>query len=233
MPQVLQAGARYLAALDYARRGLLVVPLHYAVRDRRTTAVACSCGEPACARVGAHRCPPTGRRRHHRPHPAHLVVAALDANVGLATDQLRRPDRARLGRRRRPLVGGRPGLRRPARWCGPAATPGTSSSPWRAWPAPVGAGQGRVAGLGWLGGGPCPATTPAAPWPPGCATSPRCPTCHRPSPSGWSRSARPSLSPTSTPKLASRYSVRGHTRVRFIPLQPEDPATKANDRRSA
>ena len=44
MPQVPQAGARYLAALDYARRGLPVVPLHYAVRSRRTTAVACSCG---------------------------------------------------------------------------------------------------------------------------------------------------------------------------------------------
>ncbi|HET9559785.1 MAG TPA: bifunctional DNA primase/polymerase, partial [Actinomycetota bacterium] len=60
MPQVLQAGARYLAALDYARRGLPVVPLHHAVRNRRTTAVACSCGEPACARVGAHPLPSHG-----------------------------------------------------------------------------------------------------------------------------------------------------------------------------
>ena len=82
-----QAGVRYLAALDYARRGLPVVPLHYVVRTRRTTAVACSCGEPACARVGAH------------PLAAHGAADAStdpmrltwwwrrfpEANVGLAT----------------------------------------------------------------------------------------------------------------------------------------------------
>ena len=82
-----QAGLRYLAALDYARRGLPVVPLHYVVRTRRTTAVACSCGEPACARVGAH------------PLAAHGAADAStdpmrltwwwrrfpEANVGLAT----------------------------------------------------------------------------------------------------------------------------------------------------
>ena len=80
-------GARYLAALEYAGRGLPVVPLHYAVRNGRRTAVACSCGEPTCARVGAH------------PLAAHGAADATtdpirltwwwrrfpDANVGLAT----------------------------------------------------------------------------------------------------------------------------------------------------
>jgi hypothetical protein len=80
-------GARYLAALDYARRGLPVVPLHYMVRSRRTTVAGCSCGEPGCARVGAH------------PLPAHGAADATtdpirltwwwrrfpEANVGLAT----------------------------------------------------------------------------------------------------------------------------------------------------
>src|SRR4029450_4722728 len=83
-----------------------------------------------------------------------------------------------------------------------------------------------------------PAPPPAAPCPPRCpASTPRCPTCHRPSPSGWSRSARPSPSATSsTPKLASRYSVpwQIHSRVfgsyRF---SQRIQATKANDRRSA
>jgi Bifunctional DNA primase/polymerase, N-terminal len=87
MTKVTQAGARYLAALAYARRGLPVVPLHYAVFGGRPTAVACSCGEPACARVGAH------------PLPAHGAADATtdpvritwwwrrfpEANVGLAT----------------------------------------------------------------------------------------------------------------------------------------------------
>ena len=82
-----QMGARYLAALDYARHGLPVVPLHYAVRNRRTPVAACSCGEPTCARVGAH------------PLPSHGAADATtdpiritwwwrrfpDANVGLAT----------------------------------------------------------------------------------------------------------------------------------------------------
>ena len=86
MPQVLQAGARYLAALDYARRGLPSSPSTTWSADgapRRSPAPAGSRPAPGWAPT---RCPPTGRRRHHRPHPAHLVVAALpDANVGLAT----------------------------------------------------------------------------------------------------------------------------------------------------
>jgi hypothetical protein len=87
MSQVRQAGARYLAALAYAHRGIPVVPLHYAVRTGRPTEVACSCGEPACARVGAH------------PLPSHGAADATtdpiritwwwrrfpEANVGLAT----------------------------------------------------------------------------------------------------------------------------------------------------
>jgi hypothetical protein len=87
MSQVRQAGARYLAALDYAGRGLPVVPLHYAVRSARPTEAACSCGEPACARVGAH------------PLPSHGAADATtdpiritwwwrrfpEANLGLAT----------------------------------------------------------------------------------------------------------------------------------------------------
>jgi hypothetical protein len=80
-------GARYLAALDYARRGLPVVPLHYLVRNTRTSAAGCSCGEPACPRVALH------------PLPAHGAADATtdpirlswwwrrfpEANVGLAT----------------------------------------------------------------------------------------------------------------------------------------------------
>ena len=87
MSQVLQAGARYLAALDYARRGLPVVPLHYVVRDRRATAVACSCGEPACARVGAHPLPSHGAA-DATTDPIRLTWwwrRFPDANVGLAT----------------------------------------------------------------------------------------------------------------------------------------------------
>jgi hypothetical protein len=87
MPQVPQAGARYLAALDYARRGLPVVPLHYVVRDRRTTAVACSCGEPACARVGAHPLPSHGAA-DATTDPIRLTWwwrRFPEANVGLAT----------------------------------------------------------------------------------------------------------------------------------------------------
>ncbi|HEV3463344.1 MAG TPA: bifunctional DNA primase/polymerase, partial [Actinomycetota bacterium] len=87
MPQVPQAGARYLAALDYARRGLPVVPLHYAVRNRRTTAVACSCGEPACARIGAHPLPSHGAA-DATTDPIRLTWwwrRFPDANVGLAS----------------------------------------------------------------------------------------------------------------------------------------------------
>ena len=87
MPQVPQAGARYLAALEYARRGLPVVPLHYAVRNGRTTAVACSCGEPACARVGAHPLPSHGAA-DATTDPIRLTWwwrRFPEANVGLAT----------------------------------------------------------------------------------------------------------------------------------------------------
>ena len=87
MHQVPQAGARYLAALDYARRGLPVVPLHYVVRNRRTTEVACSCGEPACARVGAHPLPSHGAA-DATTDPIRLTWwwrRFPDANVGLAT----------------------------------------------------------------------------------------------------------------------------------------------------
>ena len=87
MSSVPQPGARYLAALDYARRGLPVVPLHYAVRSRRTTAVACSCGEPACARVGAHPLPSHGAA-DATTDPIRLTWwwrRFPEANVGLAT----------------------------------------------------------------------------------------------------------------------------------------------------
>jgi hypothetical protein len=60
MSRVPQLGARYLAALAYAGRGFPVVPLHYLVRDPRSVAVNCSCGEPACVRVGAHPLPSHG-----------------------------------------------------------------------------------------------------------------------------------------------------------------------------
>jgi hypothetical protein len=87
MSKVPQAGARYLAALAYARRGLPVVPLHYAVRDPRAAGPACSCGEPACVRVATH------------PLPSHGAADATtdpiritwwwrrfpEANLGLAT----------------------------------------------------------------------------------------------------------------------------------------------------
>ncbi|HEV3495514.1 MAG TPA: bifunctional DNA primase/polymerase, partial [Actinomycetes bacterium] len=87
MPQSPQTGARYLAALDYARRGLPVVPLHYAVRNGRTTAVTCSCGEPACARVGAHPLPSHGAA-DATTDPIRLTWwwrRFPDANVGLAS----------------------------------------------------------------------------------------------------------------------------------------------------
>jgi hypothetical protein len=87
VPQLPQAGTRYLAALDYARRGLPVVPLHYALRDRRTTTVACSCGEPACTRVGAHPLPSHGAA-DATTDPIRLTWwwrRFPEANVGLAT----------------------------------------------------------------------------------------------------------------------------------------------------
>jgi len=87
MSRVPHAGARYLAALDYARRGLPVVPLHYAVRNRRTAAVGCSCGEPACARIGAHPLPSHGAA-DATTDPIRLTWwwrRFPEANVGLAT----------------------------------------------------------------------------------------------------------------------------------------------------
>jgi hypothetical protein len=87
MTQIRPAGARYLAAMAYASRGLPVVPLHHAVRSGRPAPATCSCGEPACARIGAH------------PLPSHGAADATtdpiritwwwrrfpNANVGLAT----------------------------------------------------------------------------------------------------------------------------------------------------
>jgi hypothetical protein len=82
-----QPGARYLAALDYARRGLPVVPLHHVLRNPRTTAVACSCGEPTCPRVGAHPLPSHGAA-DATTDPIRLTWwwrRFPEANVGLAT----------------------------------------------------------------------------------------------------------------------------------------------------
>ena len=213
MSRVPQAGARYLAALDYARRGLPVVPLHYVVRSRRTTAVACSCGEPACARVGAH------------PLAAHGAADATtdpirltwwwrrfpEANVGLATgtsfDAL--------------IVHGSSGDT--ARWsvfaqalrsAGPLVR--TGGDTWHFLFAPMGLASQRPWGLarsewrGWGGWVVAPATTPAAPSPPGCATwTPGCRSCRRPSGSGWSRSDRPSPHPARL-RPSSRLGIRWH-----------------------
>src|SRR4029453_13736205 len=87
MSPVPQAGARYLAALDYAGLGLPVVPLHYVVRNRRTAAAGCSCGEPACARVGGHPLPAHGAAGATPApiRPARGVGRFPEANVGLAT----------------------------------------------------------------------------------------------------------------------------------------------------
>jgi hypothetical protein len=54
MPRVPRAGERFLAAVDWARRGIPVVPLHHPVVAGQPPVVSCSCQEPGCHRAGAH-----------------------------------------------------------------------------------------------------------------------------------------------------------------------------------
>jgi hypothetical protein len=232
MTKVTQAGARDLAALAYARRGLPVVPLHYAVFGGRPTSVACSCGEPACARVGAHPLPTHGAA-DATTDPGRITWwwrRFPEANVGLATgagfDAL--VVRGSVGDTSRWLA-----IAEALRSGGPLVRAGGDT--WHFLFAPTGLASPRPWGLArceWRGRGGWwwrrPAGTPRARSPSGCATWTRaCPSCRSPSGSGWNRSVPPSRSARpSTPMLATRLRRRMPDtlpRIRPRPSHQEDP----------
>jgi len=88
-----EPGALRAAALEYARRGIPVVPLHYPVerqhKDQPPT-VGCSCRAPDCQRIGKH---PIGALTPHGVKDATTDSAVIaywwqrypQANIGLAT----------------------------------------------------------------------------------------------------------------------------------------------------
>jgi hypothetical protein len=88
-----EPGSLRAAALDYARRGIPVIPLHYPVerlRAQEASVAACSCRAPDCQRIGKH---PMGALVPHGVKDASSDPAIVDAwwarepqaNVGLAT----------------------------------------------------------------------------------------------------------------------------------------------------
>jgi Bifunctional DNA primase/polymerase, N-terminal/YspA, cpYpsA-related SLOG family len=90
---IAKPGSLRAAALDYARRGISVVPLHYPVehlRPHEPPAAGCSCRAPDCQRIGKH---PMAALVPHGVKDASsdlAVVAAWwtrhpQANIGLAT----------------------------------------------------------------------------------------------------------------------------------------------------
>ena len=145
--------ARYLAALDYARRGPARRPPALRVRGRRAGVVACSCGEPACARVGAHPLAAHGAA-DATTDPIRLTWwwrRSWEANVGLATGASFDALIVHVFvRRHRPLVGVRP---RP-RSAGPLVR--TGGDTWHFLFAPMGLASQRPWGLArseWRGWG--------------------------------------------------------------------------------
>jgi hypothetical protein len=90
---IAEPGSLRAAALDYARRGIPVIPLHHPVERRRAhepPVAGCSCSAPDCQRIGKH---PLAALVPHGVKDASGDAAVIadwwarypQANVGLAT----------------------------------------------------------------------------------------------------------------------------------------------------